>query len=513
MTKTPYLHKIIVLLIGGWLLVACGQDEVAMPTAVSVHTSPATLQLPHPTEMATLAPTAVPSPTTEPIMTPAALPAVTLEPPRGRAEFIAQLRQVQTEIIGLVETQQQLLAHPRPDDPEWAGDVAVQAAFIQANRLALESLSLPTAGENLMAGLVTAVFTCEEAAVAEDLDSLATCLVELQRVSFGGGGGNTAPATGSGQAVANPENAVTPIPLVGCGQTSVGFVPLTDLGAALHQGQQGGLYPNGQNRPPPDHLAAGLAQAQAIQPLAADGSPDATGKIGFISVGMSNAAAEFNTFLRLANADPAKNSSVVIVNGAQGGWTSDKLADAPDAEYWQVLDQRLADNGLTPAQVQVVWLKEARGGVKNEPFPQEPQILQAELQSIVQIVQAHYPNVKIVYPSSRIYGGYATGPLNPEPFAYHSGFAVKWLIEAQINGEPQLNYDPAQGEVAAPWLAWGPYLWADGQTPRRDGLTWTCDDFADGTHPGSPARDKVAAMLLDFFKMNETAKVWFVEGE
>lgn len=506
MTKFPrLLRQFIILVIGSWLLAACQQDVTVTPTAVSqaVQSPTATATL-TPTETPTAPPTATNPPTATLTTTPVPLPAVTLAPPQGRADLIVQLRQVQTEVIGLVQTQQQLLAFPRPDDPEWAGDVAVQAAFIQANRLALESLSLPAAGQNLLAPLAAAVHTCEEAALVQDLDGLANCLVELQAVSFGNGG-NTAVAG---------QNVVTPIPLVGCSQTSVGFVPLTDLGAGLHMGSPGGLYPNGQNTPPVNHLAAGLARAQAIQPLASDGSPIADGKIGFISVGMSNAALEFNTFLRLANDDPAKNESVVIVNGAQGGWTSNKLAESPDAEFWQVLDQRLADNGLTSAQVQVVWLKEARGGVKNESFPQEPQILQVQLQSIVQIVQARYPNVKIIYLSSRIYGGYATGPLNPEPIAYHSGFAVKWLIEAQINGEPQLNYDPAQGEVQAPWLAWGPYLWADGLTPRRDGLTWACDEFADdGTHPGDPARDKVATMLLDFFKMDETAKVWFLRGD
>lgn len=509
MTKTSnFLRQIVFLLMGCFLLVACQPDVVVTPTAVSqVTLSPTVTATLAPTDLPTAAPSATTSPTVASTTTPVPLPAVTLEVPRGRAEFINELRRVQTEVIGLVETQQQLLAFPRLDDPEWAGDVSVQAAFIQANRLALESLTLPAAGQNMVVPLQTAVLACEEAALAEDLDGLANCLVGLQAVSFGNGGGN------GGTAVANP-NIVTPIPLIGCSQTSVGFVPLTDLGTALHMGASGGLYPDGQNTPPADHLAAGLAQAQAIQPLAADGSPSGDGKIGFISVGMSNAALEFNAFLRLANDDPAKNDSVVIVNGAQGGWTSNKLAENPDAEYWQVLDQRLTDNGLTPAQVQVVWLKEARGGVKNEPFPQEPQILQAQLQTIVQTIQARYPNVKIVYLASRIYGGYATGPLNPEPIAYHSGFAVKWLIEAQLNGEPQLNYDPAQGEVDAPWLAWGPYLWADGLTPRSDGLTWACDEFAeDGTHPGDPARDKVAVMLLDFFKTDETAKLWFLEGE
>ena len=503
MKKSPSLHlQFVVLILCCWLLVACRsevpQTQTAVSPTISSPAAPATLA---PTDE----PTAVPPVTHTPTVTPIAIPIFTLEPPQGRADLIVQLQQVQTEVIGLVQTQQQLLAHPRLDDPEWAGDVAVQAAFIQANRLALEGLTLPAAGENLVEPLATAVRTCEAAALAEDMAGLDSCLVGLNAVAFGNGNGETA--------VASP-NVVTPIPLVGCSQTSVGFVPLIDLGADLHMGQQGGLYPNGQNAPPATHLAAGLAQSQAIQPLAADGSPASDGKIGFISVGMSNAALEFNAFLRLANDDPAKNDSLVIVNGAQGGWTSNKLADAPDAEYWQVLDERLADNGLTPAQVQVVWLKEARGGVKNEPFPQEPQILQAQLQSIVQIIQTRYPNVKIVYLASRIYGGYATGPLNPEPIAYHSGFAVKWLIEAQINGDPALNFDPAQGEVTAPWLAWGPYLWADGLTARNDGLTWPCSDFADdGTHPGDPARDKVAAMLLDFFKTDETASVWFLGGE
>ena len=110
----------------------------------STAVSPATPQTP--TETATLAATAVLPTATPPLIeaskTPVPLPAVTLEQPQGRAQLIAQLQQVQTEVIGLVETQQQLLTFPRPDDPEWAGDVAVQAAFIQANRLALESLDL-----------------------------------------------------------------------------------------------------------------------------------------------------------------------------------------------------------------------------------------------------------------------------------------------------------------------------------------------------------------------------------
>ena len=65
-----------------------------------------------------------------------------------------------------------------------------------------------------------------------------------------------------------------------------------------------------------------------------------------------------------------------------------------------------------------------------------------------------------------------------------------------------MNYDPLKGEVKAPLLLWGPYLWADGITPRLSGgLVWMREDLAnDGTHPSISGRDKVARMLLEFFK-------------
>ena len=44
-----------------------------------------------------------------------------------------------------------------------------------------------------------------------------------------------------------------------CAGSSVGTVPLTDMGPALYQGFSGGLYGNGQNQPPSAHLAAGMA--------------------------------------------------------------------------------------------------------------------------------------------------------------------------------------------------------------------------------------------------------------
>jgi len=294
--------------------------------------------------------------------------------------------------------------------------------------------------------------------------------------------------------------------------------PLTELGTAEYHGFPGGLYPDGKNERPAAQEAAGVALAKTIRPLDTDGRPGADGKIVVLSVGMSNTAQESDGFRRLLARYPDKNPHVVFVNGAQGGMTAKAIQDPDDhgtgTRYWSVVDDRLRSAGVTRAQVQAVWLKEADAG-PTEGFPKYAQALQAELAKIVQLLPSRFPNVKLVYLSSRVYAGYATSRLNPEPYAYESGFAVKWLIEAQTKGEPALNFDPAKGPVKSPWLSWGPYLWANGARPRKDnGLTYAESDFGpDGTHPSAGGVEKVARELLHFFKTDATARPWFVRGE
>jgi len=123
----------------------------------------------------------------------------------------------------------------------------------------------------------------------------------------------------------------------------------------------------------------------------------------------------------------------------------------------------------------------------------------------------------MVFLSSRIYAGYATTTLNPEPYAYESGFSVKWLISAQARQIATGAVDATPGSLdyrtgEAPWLAWGPYLWANGTTPRQsDGLTWLVSDLApDGTHPASSGVQKVGTQLLTFFKTSEFTSCWFL---
>ncbi len=307
----------------------------------------------------------------------------------------------------------------------------------------------------------------------------------------------------------------SPAAAANCANTSVGLTPLNDLGAGLYEGFEGGLYPGGANARPAAHDAAGLALANAIVPLDTLGNPSPSGWIVFISIGMSNTTQEFSVFVDSANADPLKNPRVQVIDCAQGGQSA-CITDDPSDPYWTTVLTRILNAGARPAQVQVAWIKQACPTsyylAAPDSFPGGMEILKASVASIVRILKAQYPNVKIAFLASRTYGGYATTNLNPEPWAYESGFAMKWLIEEQIDGVDSLNFDPNAGPVEAPWLSWGPYLWADGLTPRSDGLIWQCEEFReeDGTHPSDLGRAKVASLLKTFCHTDAAATPWYL---
>jgi hypothetical protein len=299
-----------------------------------------------------------------------------------------------------------------------------------------------------------------------------------------------------------------------------GLMPLCDMTAEdRYKGEDGSLYGGGKNEPPKQHVEAAMKQAKLIRPLDRDGKPADDGKIVFISVGMSNTTQEFSVFVQRANADPEKNPKVMIVDGAQGGmdakaWAVSGKPDQPNSRNpWDVLDERLRQAGVSPQQVQVAWIKQARitPGMIGE-FPKHAEEMKGHMVVILHKLNERFPNLRIAYLSSRTYGGYAKTQLNPEPYAYESAFTVRRLIQDQIRGDESLNYSMDKGPVKSPLLLWGPYLWTDGEKGRKaDDLVWRQDDTApDGTHPGTTGRQKVAELLLRFMKTDATAKGWFI---
>ena len=296
--------------------------------------------------------------------------------------------------------------------------------------------------------------------------------------------------------------------------TTTPMVALNDLGTGTYQGYEGGLYPNGSNVRPTSHDSDGVAFAQGIVPLDQSGNYSPTGKYVFMAIGESTAQNEFNKLLPIANSDPAKSPYLVIVNGAQGGATPNNLTSTTSAYWATVLNNYLPQNGVTPQQVVAIWLEDT-DGIATGTFPSDISNLQTQYETIMQTMLTLFPNLKLVYFSSRVYGGYSNGvgsPDNPEPYAFEVGYAVKWAIQDQINGNTNLNYNPTLGPVVAPWMSWGPYYWSNGMLGRSDGTVWDCEDFSsDGTHPSSTyGQLKVASPLLNFLKTDDTTTPWYL---
>ena len=315
---------------------------------------------------------------------------------------------------------------------------------------------------------------------------------------------------------------------------------------------QGGLYENSSGTAPPDHDRAGLAAAATIQPLDINGNPSASGKIVFVAVGRSTTVDEFAAFMNQAAANSSVNhATLVIVNGALSGampcvWTVASGLPPCDPslgnQYDRVRDSVLAPLGLTEKQIQAAWIEEYNAdpagdgfqslcdptvaGCSNSASQTEALRYEQQLGGTLRAAKTRWPNLQQAFHSSRIYGGYATTNHSSEPYPYEYGFSVKWLIQAQIlqirGGGTSI--DPTAGDLnyqvgAAPWTAWGPYTWANGDIPRSDGLVWCngqagspCNgevDFqTDGTHPNPQGDTKVASLLMNFF-LNSPYTPWF----
>jgi hypothetical protein len=314
---------------------------------------------------------------------------------------------------------------------------------------------------------------------------------------------------------------------------STGLIPLNDLGPGLYLGAYpGGLYENGANAAPADHDAAGVARSSAVQPLDSAGAQSPAGKIVLLSIGMSNTTQEFCLGNEGANCASVSfmgkaalhadvdTQRLVIVDGAKGGQAAATWDSPADANYDRVRDERLAPRFVTEAQVQAAWVKLANPGptLSLPNANADAYQLQTSLGNVVRAMAARYPNLKLVFLSNRTYAGYATTGLNPEPYAYESGFSVKWLIQAQVDQmrNSGVIVDPHAGDLnydtGAPWIGWAANLWADGVVPRSDGLSYLQTDFqSDGTHPSATGISKVSDELMEFFLTSPYAIDWFTE--
>jgi hypothetical protein len=297
-----------------------------------------------------------------------------------------------------------------------------------------------------------------------------------------------------------------------------GVKPFIDMGPSdRYQGLEGGLYPGGQNKRPAVHEQKGLELAKQIQPLDQDGKPSPDGKIVVLGIGFSNSNQCYTGFINVSKNDTDIDPHVVLVNGCMGALPAreaqkeDGKRGNDGALYWPYVDDQLAAKGASRAQVQVAWIKETDPGPSGG-FPNWARNLQGEIERIVKLMTGRFPNLKMIYLSSRSWAGFSSGNANPEPYAFESGYSVKWLIQDQLEGKPGMVDDPATGK-RVPWLSWGPYLWTNGTQKRSDGHSITQADYraGEGLHHSEQGIEKMGKVLLNFFKTYTTTRTWFLK--
>ncbi|MBP6670931.1 MAG: hypothetical protein KA180_15865 [Gemmatimonadales bacterium] len=324
------------------------------------------------------------------------------------------------------------------------------------------------------------------------------------------------------------------LPAVHAPITSTGFTPMLDAGPDERYLDWFAvtLYPGG-NAVPASHDVAARAAARAIVPRNASGLgyPGwGSGKVVLLSAGPSNASKEWCSaatatswptctswsFTGRATVDAAvQKNRLAIINGAMGGAPINQWTASGNAVYTTIAT-RLKSRGLSERQVQAVWLKPAHN-LPQHSLPDagaDAFVVIRETAQALRAMRQRYPNLQLVFLETRTYAGYSITDQSPEPFAYETGIAVRWLIQAQIVQRETGAVDSIAGDMltGVPVVTWGAYLWTDGLAGRADGLVWTVADVmsTDGMHPSTSGQSKVANLLMTFFKGSPYTRCWFL---
>lgn len=302
-----------------------------------------------------------------------------------------------------------------------------------------------------------------------------------------------------------------------CTTTNKGLVPINDLGSGIYKGFMGGLYPNGSNTRPPTHLTAAMLQGNEIKLLAFNGTTDEkNGKIVMIGVGASNPRAEFEAFITKTKSLSNLNPNLKIINTCIGGQGVQKMNQVA-ANYWVQASKTLQSASLSDLQVQIAWIETENTQDAEVEFPKAPQKLMTDLQILLQTLKKKFPNLKICYLSGRSYSGYAEAAAGEigkgllYPRDYYNGWAMKWIVEKQINNEAGFQYSGLSSTI--PFVTMGSYHWTDADKTRLDGFGINCatDIGDDGLHLTTMGEQKIAGLIFTFFNTDVTAKSWFLK--
>jgi hypothetical protein len=304
---------------------------------------------------------------------------------------------------------------------------------------------------------------------------------------------------------------------INCDNDTTFRIPIIDLQTGYYGSHQGGLYPGGSNIMPSAHADSGLTIAQSLMPINFDGELDTTyGKFVFLALGNGSAGKIFNKFLTQYEDLGFDDSCMQIVNACIDGYSLHDMYGADADFYWDDVNDYLQDRDLKKKQVRAVWLMTSN---YDDTLVTEDAYIDSVKNTYIEVIQKmknQLPNLALLYISGLQYGGYVDTSADikhfvTEPVPYLNDLAIKAVIEAQIDGDSALIYSGPDTE--APWIAWGPNVWADGRNLRAyDNLRWICpsdyDTGLNGFDLSSTGQVKVADRLFTFCTTEPTILPW-----
>lgn len=293
-------------------------------------------------------------------------------------------------------------------------------------------------------------------------------------------------------------------------------IPLNEMGTHRYYGFIGGFYPLGSNVPTGQYAkdldsinrtVTGLDTAGIQRPRG--------GQIVIAAVGACLSGAPVMG-MRYREGDSNTVTNTNYVNFEFGGTSYDQISN-PNSGFWQHVVTKIVEQNTTYKQVQMAWIVSEDSTTVTD-FPDRALIAKENLKSAIRMLKVKFPNLKILYFLGRPYTWDSTyihtggeGKIknlrsrNPAP--YHQGWAEKWVLEDQINGDPGLNYKGPN--AVAPILTWGFYEWTNKTRPNLDGFQWKPNDTSDGLHPNNQGKEKMAKYLWNFFYHDPYTAVWF----
>lgn len=286
-------------------------------------------------------------------------------------------------------------------------------------------------------------------------------------------------------------------------------LPLFTEGKVYLGEHETGLYPGAESGIPPAHLESGLRVARSIQPLDREGRPDPRdGRIVAVVKGHSNATLYFTALQALfAERSGELNDRFVFVVGSVAGQQLPEILRL-EGPVWEKSARGIRRAGCTPAQVQALFLHTTASGPGNRtgrgppppPFPESMRRMERDVAAVLAHSLEVYPNLRVAYlttDGSRHFTGM-------EPHVWREAFAIKWLIQSQIEGKPGTAFeDGPGGPRRLPWLCWGPYIW--------DG-SWDAARFRDGVHPTPETCRQVAEAYWRHLRTDPVARGWLHRG-